>query len=100
MSLYSDAQAIIENALLAAQPGEAVKKALSGIDLKNKRRVLLIAIGKAAWHMSQAAIEYLGDRIDSGVVITKYQHAQGPLPHVEIFEAGHPVLDEDRKSVV
>ena len=26
MSLYSDAQAIIENALLAAQPGEAVKK--------------------------------------------------------------------------
>ncbi len=94
MSLYSDAQAIIENALLAAQPGEAVKKALSDIDLKNKRRVLLIAIGKAAWHMSQSAIEYLGDRIDSGVVITKYQHAQGPLPHVEIFEAGHPVLDE------
>ena len=55
---------------------------------------MLIAIGKAAWHMSQSAIEYLGDRIDRGVVITKYQHAQGPLPHVEIFEAGHPVLDE------
>ena len=94
MSLYSDAQIFIQNALHAAQPDEAVKKALGAIALKNKKRVFLVAIGKAAWQMSKAAIDLVGDRIDDGVVITKYDHAKGPLPKVRIFEAGHPVLDE------
>lgn len=35
----------------------------------------------------------LGDRISGGIVITKYQHAKGALPPLEIYEAGHPVLD-------
>ena len=34
-----------------------------------------------------------GDRISGGIVITKYQHAKGALPPLEIYEAGHPVLD-------
>ena len=33
--------------------------------------------------------------MDSGVVVTKYGHSKGPLPGLEIYEAGHPVPDEN-----
>lgn len=95
MSLYSDAQAIMKNALKAALPDEAVAKALQGIDLTNKRRVLLVAVGKAAWQMSKAALELMKTRIEGGVVITKHGHSMGELPPLQVFEAGHPVPDDD-----
>ena len=92
MSLRADAQKIIEAAITAALPDTAVKKALGGEDFSGGRLVL-VAIGKAAWSMAKAACEVLGDRISDGVVITKYGHAQGDLPNLRIFEAGHPVPD-------
>ena len=95
MPLYDDAMQIVNNALFAAKPDEAVKKALQNIKLKDKNRVLLISIGKAAWHMANAAISVLGERINGGVVITKYEHAQGDIPPLKIYEAGHPVPDEN-----
>jgi len=62
-------------------------------------RVHLIAIGKAAWTMAKAAYDYLGTSpeggITQGIVITKYGHSQGHIPNIEIYEAGHPVLDEN-----
>lgn len=94
MSLYQDAQAIILQALKAAQPDTAVRKALTGLDLQKTEKLVLVAIGKAAWQMASAALNQLGDRVDGGVVITKHGHAQGPLPGVQVFEAGHPVPDE------
>jgi hydroxypyruvate reductase len=45
--------------------------------------------------MAQAAHEELGDRIEQGIVITKYEHSQGPIPGMEIIEAGHPLSDEN-----
>lgn len=42
-----------------------------------------------------AALKQLGDRISGGVVITKYDHAQGPIGPLTIWEAGHPVPDEN-----
>jgi hydroxypyruvate reductase len=45
--------------------------------------------------MAQAAQEALGDRINAGIVITKYGHAEKPLPRLEIIEAGHPLSDEN-----
>lgn len=42
-----------------------------------------------------AAHKQLGDRISGGVVITKYDHAQGPIGPLTIWEAGHPVPDEN-----
>lgn len=45
--------------------------------------------------MAYAAKDYLGEKIDSGVVITKYEHSQGDIPGVRIFEAGHPLPDEN-----
>lgn len=56
-------------------------------------RIVVVSIGKAAWQMAKTTVALLGDRISGGIVITKYQHAKGALPPLEIYEAGHPVLD-------
>lgn len=92
MNLRNDAKRIIDAAITAALPDTAVKKALEGEDFQGGR-ILLVAIGKAAWSMARAASDILGNRIDDGIVITKYGHAKGDLPHISIYEAGHPVPD-------
>jgi len=74
-------------------PTQAVINALQ--NHKTTKRLHVIAIGKAAWTMAKAASDYLGDRLISGIVITKYNHSRGALPHIDIFEAGHPVSDEN-----
>lgn len=92
MTLREDAQIIMDKALAASLPDAAVEKAL-----KNKKfgsgRIVVVSIGKAAWQMAKTTVALLGDRISGGIVITKYQHAKGALPPLEIYEAGHPVLD-------
>ncbi len=92
MELRQDAQRIIDEALLSAQPDAAVRKALGELDFRGKR-LSLIAIGKAAWQMARAAYDSLGGGIAQGVVITKYGHSMGKIGLLEIFEAGHPVPD-------
>lgn len=94
-TLREDAEVIIKAALHAAQPDEAVRRALTGLSLPEGGKLILVAIGKAAWKMADAAVTLLGERITDGIVITKYGHAQGALPHVRIREAGHPVPDEN-----
>ena len=91
MSLRSDAQTIIAASIQAVQPDAAVKRALRGRDFPG--RVVLAAAGKAAWQMARAAQECLGDRMDAGVVVTKYGHVLGPIPGCTCYEAGHPVPD-------
>lgn len=96
----------MDAALLAAKPGEAVKKALAGMILNDydaepsafKGKLILVAAGKAAWEMANAAYEMLGNRIERGIVITKYDHAKGALGNLVIREAGHPVPDENSYS--
>lgn len=92
MNIRDDAQQIIDSAIAAALPDTAVKKALEGEDFSGGK-LLLVAIGKAAWSMAKAACGVLNDKIDDGVVITKYGHAKEDLPHIRIFEAGHPIPD-------
>ena len=46
-------------------------------------RVILVAAGKAAWNMAKAARDCLGDRIEKGIVITKYDHVKGPLGTID-----------------
>ncbi len=94
MTLRQDAEQIIRSALQAAMPDTAVKKALATAAF-GPGKLVLIAAGKAAWQMASAAVEELGSRIDSGVVVTKYGHSNGPLASLSIFEAGHPVPDEN-----
>lgn len=92
MSIRSDAKLIINNALNAALPDTAVQKALTRLP-KISGKLVLVAVGKAAWQMAKAASDALPERIDSGIVITKYGHAQGAIPNLLIREAGHPVPD-------
>lgn len=84
---------IINAAINAVLPDEAVKRALSGKEFSGK--VILVAIGKAAWQMAKAAEDYLGDKIDKGVVVTKYDHVKGDINRCVCIEAGHPVPDEN-----
>ena len=94
MTILDDASAIMQAALDSAMPDVAVKKALSSMK-EPKGKIVLIAVGKAAWQMAKAAQDYLGDKISDGVCITKYDHVMGEIPHVRCYEAGHPVVDEN-----
>lgn len=91
--LRNIADNIIDAAIKAVLPDAAVKRALDGKEFKGK--VILVSVGKAAWQMAMAASDCMGDRIDKGVVITKYEHVKGPINNIECFEAGHPVPDEN-----
>lgn len=91
--LRTHAEAIVASAIQAVKPDEAVKRALSG--QKFSGRVVLVAAGKAAWQMARAAHDCLGDRIDAGIVITKYHHVMGAIANFTCCEAGHPIPDEN-----
>jgi len=99
-----DAVAIFKAGVAAVDPGLAVKKhcrleanrLMAGektIDLSGFDRISVVGTGKASAAMARAAEEILGERLDSGIVITKYSHAL-PLDKVQVVEAGHPVPDE------
>lgn len=92
-TLREHADQIISQSIAAVQPDEAVRKALRQIEFPGG--IYLVAAGKAAWRMARAASECLGDRIEAGVVVTKYGHVMGPLPNCTCYEAGHPVPDEN-----
>jgi len=92
-SIREDALYIADEAIKAVLPENAVVSALQS--KKFEGNVVLVAIGKAAWRMAAAAKEVLGDRISRGVVITKYQHSLGKIKGLEVYEAGHPVPDEN-----
>ena len=92
-SLRRDAETIIRSSLNAVLPDEAVRRALKAFVPKGGK-VLLVAVGKAAWQMARAAVEALGC-VDGGVVVTKYDHVKGEIPGVKCYEAGHPVPDEN-----
>lgn len=92
-TLRQDADAIIAEALRAVQPDTAVRRALEGRQFPG--RVMLVAVGKAAWQMAKAAADTLGSLIDAGIVVTKYGHAKGPVANYTCIEAGHPVPDEN-----
>lgn len=91
--LRNHAQKIIDAAIKDNLPDEAVRHALTGREFTGN--LYLIAIGKAAWQMAAAADECLGGKVKEGLVITKYDHSQGPIANYRIIEAGHPVSDEN-----
>ena len=94
--MREQANRIVAASIRAVQPDDAVARALEGAVFPG--RVLLVAAGKAAWQMAKAARDCLGDRIERGVVVTKYGHVMAPLPGIDCREAGHPVPDENSFS--
>lgn len=96
MSIRDDAEIIISSAIKSALPEEAVLRALT--NKKFPGRVLLVAVGKAAWQMGKTAGEFLEGIIAQGIVITKHGYSGGEIANVRVLEAGHPVPDADTFS--
>jgi glycerate 2-kinase len=79
-----------EEALRAADPAAAVRRALSGTDLACKGRIFVVGAGKAGVAMTEAAEGFLGDRIAAGVVsVPAVPAAQGR--RVKFIHGGHPL---------
>lgn len=93
IQLKNDALQIVLSAVEEVKPDAAVKRALETVELRGS--IYLVAIGKAAWQMADAAVRYLDRPVCDGIVLTKYGHVQGDIPGVLCLEAGHPVPDEN-----
>ena len=89
--MRAQAEQIIHAALNTVQPHKAVQRALEDVDFPG--RVILVAVGKAAWQMAEAAVGCCP--VEQGIVVTKYGHVMGELPNIRCLEAGHPVPDEN-----
>ena len=94
MSLRNDADFIVKESIHQVLPDEAVAQALKGKVFGNGK-LYVVAAGKAAWQMAKAASDIMGDTVEAGVVVTKYDHVMGEIPNMTCFEAGHPVPDEN-----
>ena len=103
--LRSDAAAIFEAGLKAADPVNAVKNRLirdgniitlegSEYNLADYENIYVIGMGKAAASMASAIEDIFGGLITEGVVNVKYGHSV-PLIRIKVNEAGHPVPDEN-----
>jgi len=73
----------------AADPAAAVRAALQGLAPVAGRR-LIVAVGKAARRMAEAALSVLGP-VET-LVVTNDENAQ-PLDGARVLAAGHPVPD-------
>ncbi len=100
-------------ALAAVEPAAAVRRFLgcdgSSVTLVGtswhiaaSRPVRLVAAGKAAVPMAEAAAAILGERLGCGVVVTRRgQAGESTLPkRTRLLEAGHPVPDAEGEAAV
>jgi hydroxypyruvate reductase len=105
-NLREDLDALHRAALAAADPADAVRRALrlsasklvagrTTLDLEPESRIVMVAFGKAAPGMARAALSELGGRVQEGVVI--HPHDGGAAvawpEGIRDFAAGHPVPD-------
>jgi glycerate 2-kinase len=99
-----EARQIFAAALEAADPGQAVARCLAVDDgrllsagrayrLDEFQRLMVVGGGKAAAPMGRAVEEILGDRIDSGLLVTRRGSAV-PLRRVHLAQAAHPLPDK------
>jgi glycerate 2-kinase len=91
------ARAALEEAfgrgLGAVDPGAAVRRELETghHDLGIIEPVTLVAIGKAAQAMAHGAIDVLGDRVVSGIVVSPDRRTGSGLSQLRYLESGHPL---------
>ena len=90
-TLRRHAEKAARDAIRTVLPRDAVRRALEGKTFPG--RVFLVAVGKAAPAMAEAALSVLPQAVTDGVVISKYGHFTGPIGNLRCFEAGHPVPD-------
>lgn len=100
-SLRAAARAILREALAAADPRRLVLAHVSGgrshVELAGYRhdprrgRLFVVAAGKAAVPMAQAAEHALGAHLAGGIAVSTA--SEGPLGRVRLLSASHPVPD-------
>ena len=84
----AEARRIFQAGVEAADPFKAVKSHLEGVETPS----LIVAIGKAAMRMAEAALAHFAGA--PCIVVTNYENA-GELAGAEVYAAGHPVPDEN-----
>lgn len=99
--LRGAAQAILREALLAAEPQRLVRRHLrlrngalevAGVRHTLRRgRLVVVAAGKAAFAMARAAEEVLGPHLTDGLAVSN--SVQGTLERVRPLIASHPIPD-------
>ena len=92
-ALRKNAEKIARGAIDSVSPEAAVRRALEGKTFSGK--LYLVSVGKAAWKMAEVAASCLEQPLEAGIVVTKYDHVEHPIPGVTCYEAGHPVPDEN-----
>lgn len=95
----SDARSLAEGLLAAGltsvDPRQKVAEWLStDAGLLDEREPVVIAVGKAATAMAHGAADILGNRIRSGIILTKDGHAAAAPDGFTVYEAAHPVPDQ------
>lgn len=86
---------IVNKLITKVNPYNSVFELLDVDSFSYEDNLIVVSIGKASWTMAKAASDKLKDRIKQGVVITKYNHSKGEIDNFKIFEAGHPIVDEN-----
>lgn len=103
--LKEDLYRIINSAINAVKPVELIhrKVMLEGnhlmannikINLNEYERIFVLGTGKASAFMAYELERLLGNKINAGIVSTKYDHS-APCEKIKIIECGHPVFDEN-----
>ena len=95
-ALRQRAAEIFLRGVAAADPAASTASAIRGLDLRAKPRgrLAVLAVGKAAFGMTRAAIEVLGDRVRPADVLVVTHDEAKRLGHFDALRAGHPLPDE------
>lgn len=102
------ARQLIDAALAAVNPYDLIRNQIKRIenslqfseqviDLAAFENIYILGAGKAAAPMAKALEEILGIYLTDGAVIVKYDHTAN-LQRVRLYEAAHPVPDENTLS--
>lgn len=90
----ADAERILRAAITAADPGPAVRHAITSIPgLTHARRVHILALGKAAARMSAAARAAFDTPPAATLVIVPHGTAAPAGPDTHVIHAAHPAPD-------
>ncbi|MFA5017114.1 MAG: glycerate kinase [Methylobacter sp.] len=94
VSIRQDAFSIFQAGIAAADPYQAVKRLLVPELFGSCSKVHLIAFGKAACAMAQAASEIIpaGMLAGRGIAVTNYENVTG-IDNVDVIGASHPLPD-------
>ena len=87
-AMKAELERIFRAGVAACQPESVLPPHFAGLDGK---RILVLAVGKAAAGMAAAAERHFGDKAEGLAVIP--QGLSAPLERMAVVRAGHPLLD-------